>query len=420
MIKQLLKIPLSINILIGLLLGVVFGFVVIYFGYESFAKDWISPFGKIFLNLLKLVAVPIVFFSIICGIFGIGNIKDFSKLAGKTFLLYMLTTFIAICLGLLLVNTIKPGMVFSPTDKAALESKFADKVNISQNIEIKDKGPLSFLVDMVPDNIVAATSDNSRMLQIIFVAIMLGIVILMLPDAKTDKVRLLFEQLNHIFIFTVELIMKIAPFGVFALMAGMMVDFGGNVVILKALGLYAFTVILGLMLITMFFYPVFVWLFAKMHPLKFLKGIFPAQLMAFSTSSSAATLPITKRQVEKELKVPEKVSGFVLPLGMTINMDGTSLYQAVAIVFISQVFGIELSFSQLMLIILLTILSSIGTPGVPGGSVVMLIFILSSVGIPAEGLALIMGIDRPLDMLRTVTNISGDSMICCLLKNKFS
>jgi|YNPMSStandDraft_1061717.scaffolds.fasta_scaffold00165_1 Na+/H+-dicarboxylate symporter len=417
MFKKILKISLPLGILISMLLGIIAGWAFLHFGLNNLAKNWISPFGNIFLNLLKLIAVPIIFTSVTCAIFGIGNIKTFSKLAGKTILLYILTTIMAICLGLLLVNTIKPGFVFSKTEGDKMNIPISD-TKVNQNSEFQIETPLILLVNLIPDNIIAATSDNTKMLQIIFIAVMFGIILLILPNEKTDKVKHLLDQLNVIFIFSVGLIMKIAPFGVFALMVNMVIDFGGKTDIFKALGLYGLTVVIGLLSLTYVLYPLLVWLFANIKPVKFIKGIFPAQITAFSTSSSAATLPITMHQVENELKIPKKISGFVLPLGMTINMDGTSLYQTVGIVFIAQVFGLELSFSQFILLVLLTTLSSIGTPGIPGGSAVMSILILSSIGIPTEGLALIMGIDRPLDMLRTVTNISGDSFICCLLKNK--
>jgi proton glutamate symport protein len=422
MIKIFSKVPLSVNILIGLGLGLATGIIFLHWGKEEFVGLWIQPWGEIFLNLLKLIAVPVVFLSIVCGIFGIGNLKDFSRLAGGTFLLYIITTVIAISIGLTLVNLIRPGEVFDAKEQQELQDQFGQIVIERQSSaeDIKSKGPLQFIVDIVPDNILKATTDNTKMLQIIFVAILLGMIILIIPDEKTTIVRQFFIQMNDVFIATVEFIMKIAPFGVFALMAGMMVEFGGSVSLLKALGMYALTVIIGLVFVTFLLYPAIIKLFTNISPLKFLKGIFPAQIVAFTTSSSAVTLPVTRRQVEKELDVPPKVSGFVLPLGMTINMDGTSLYQVVAVVFISQVFGIELTFAQQMFIIVLAVLSSIGAPGIPGGSIVMLVFILSSVGIPLQGLALILGIDRPLDMLRTTTNVTGDSMICCLQKNRLS
>jgi len=420
MVKYLKKIPLSLLILVGLASGILVGFLCFQTGNEQFVKFWIQPWGEIFLRLLKLIAVPIVFLSIVSGIFGIGNIQDFSKLAGKTLLLYILTTILAILLGLLLVNTIKPGNVFNDNARENLQKNYKNTITEQQQSaqDVKEQGPLHFLVDIVPDNLFKAASDNSKMLQIIFIAILIGLVILIIPDEKTTVVQTFFIQLNDIFLFLVELIMKIAPLGVFALMAGMIVEFGGSTDVLSALGLYAITVISGLIIFTFIFYPLIIAIFTNTGALNFIKGIFPAQIVAFTTSSSAVTLPVTKRQVEKELGVPSKVAGFVLPLGMTINMDGTSLYQVIAVVFISQVFGIDLSFSQQMYLVLLAVLSSIGAPGIPGGSIVMLVFILSSVGIPAAGLALILGIDRPLDMMRTVTNVTGDSMICCLLKNQ--
>ncbi len=420
MIKIFKRIPLSVNILIGLGMGLFAGILFLRFDANEFVRFWIQPWGDIFLNLLKMIAVPIVFLSIVCGIFSIGNLKDFSRLAGRTFLLYVITTIVAITIGLILVSNIKPGKMFDDTEQTEIQTKYGQVVSEKQQTadEVKNRGPLGFLVDIVPDNMMKATTDNSKMLQIIFVALIIGIVILLIPDEKTTVVRQFFLQMNDVFIYMVEVVMKAAPFGVFALMAGMMVEFGGSTGLLKALGMYSLTVIIGLIIVTYILYPLFIRLFTNISVSKFLKGIFPAQIVAFSTSSSAITLPVTKRQVEKELDVPPKVSGFVLPLGMTINMDGTSLYQMVAVVFISQVFGIELSFAQLMFIILLALLSSIGAPGIPGGSIVMLVFILSSVGIPLQGLALILGIDRPLDMMRTVTNITGDSFVCCLLKDR--
>lgn len=422
MIKIFKRIPLSVNILIGMGTGLLAGIICLRLDAHEFVRLWILPWGDIFLNLLKMIAVPIVFLSIVCGIFNIGNLKDFSRLAGRTFILYVITTILAITIGLILVSSIRPGKIFDVTEQAEIQSKYGQVVSERETSadEVRNRGPLGFIVDIFPENIFKATTDNSKMLQIIFVALMLGIVILVIPDEKTTVVRQFFLQMNDVFIYMVDLVMKVAPFGVFSLMAGMMVEFGGSAGLLKALGMYSLTVITGLIIVTYIMYPLFIRLFTNISIPGFIKGIFPAQLVAFSTSSSAVTLPVTKRQVEKELGVPTKVSGFVLPLGMTINMDGTSLYQMVAVVFVSQVFGIELSFAQLMFIVLLALLSSIGAPGIPGGSIVMLVFILSSVGIPLQGLALILAIDRPLDMMRTVTNITGDSFVCCILKDKLN
>jgi len=411
MIRKIFRIPLAINIAIGLVFGILAGFILLKTGYSVFTEKWIVPFGTIFLNLLKLLAVPIVFLSVCCGIFGIGSIQVFRKLAGKTLLLYIGTTLFAIFIGLILVKMIRPGELY----KGMQTDVVIDLQARSESAETLEKqGFMQIIVDIVPENLFSAMTDNSKMLQIIFVSILLGLMILVLPYEQTDVVRKFLLQLNDIFIKLIDWAMKIAPLGVFALMAGMVVSFGGNLDVLKALGLYALTVILGLFLLMFFFYPVIITFFTKYKYLQFLKAIYPAQLVAFTTSSSAATFPVTKRQVEKELHVPEKISGFVLPLGMTINMDGTSLYQVVAVFFIAQVFGIELTLIQQFVIILTALLSSIGAPGIPGGSIVMLILILSSVGIPPEGVALILSIDRPLDMFRTSTNVTGDAMICCI------
>lgn len=420
MIKFIKKTHLSVIILFSLLLGVLFGYLMLNIGAEIVVKHWVTPFGTIFLNLLKLIAVPIVFLSVVTGIFNLGSISEFKGIAGKAILFFVLTTLVSINIGLFLVSTIKPGEIVNEEhiiSEQTIDNNFDE--NTTNYQQIKDRGPLSLLVDIVPENIFKAATDNSKMLQIIFFAFLLGVVILIIPEENTKTVKLFFSELSLVFIKLVDIIMKFAPIGVFALMSAMIVEFGGEIDILKALGLYAFTVVVGLLIVTYILYFLGIYFFTNKSPIKFYKAIFPAQLVAFTTSSSAATLPVTKRQVENELKISPKISGFVLPLGMTINMDGTSLYQAVAVVFISQVLGIDLNFSQIMLIILLTLLSSIGAPGIPGGSIVMLVAILTSVGIPAESIILILGVDRPLDMLRTVTNVTGDSFVCCLLgKNK--
>lgn len=411
------KLPLIWKILIGMVLGMVWGVVAVALGWETFTIRWIKPWGTIFLNMLKLVAVPLIFVSLVSGIASLTNISKLSRIGLKTIVLYVITTMFAITVGLVLVNIVKPGNTFPDEKKAEFQEKFTHTLASKQQAaeEQMQRSPLQFVVDMVPENVVKAASDNSKMLQVIFFAIVFGIAIVMLPSEKVSTVKNFIDGLNDIILKIIDLFMMFAPYGVFALLAALVVDFSGDVALFKALGLYFITVVVGLFLLILFFYPTLMALFAGVNPFKFLKAILPTQLVAFSTSSSAATLPVTKRQVENELHVHSEISNFVLPIGVTINMDGTSCYQAIAAIFIAEVFGIDLTFGQMLIILLTALLASIGSPGVPGGSIVMLIIVLTSVGLPVEGLALILGVDRPLDMLRTAVNVTGDSTVASLV-----
>jgi len=399
-------------------LGILWGILAVEFKFEKFTSDWIKPWGTIFLNLLKLIAVPLIFVSLVKGISGLSNISKLSKMGLKTLGLYILSTVFAISIGLLLVNVIGPGNTFPDEKKIEYQEKFSGTVENKQVVaeEIKDQSPLFFVVDMVPDNIVKAMSDNSKMLQIILFAILFAVAMILLPSKKVKPVKKFVSSLNDIILKLIDMIMATAPIGVFALLAALVVDFSGDTELFTALGLYFMTVVIGLFLIIVVFYPLFLKVFfRKAKILKFFKAIMPAQMVAFSTSSSAATLPVTMKQVKNELGVSKDVANFVLPVGVTINMDGTSCYQAIAAVFIAQVFGIDLSFGQQLTIVLTALMASIGSPGVPGGSIVMLVIVLTSVGIPVEGLALILGIDRPLDMLRTAVNVTGDSTVSTIV-----
>ena len=411
------NLPLIWKILIGMALGMIWGIVAVLVGAEEFTSDWISPWGIIFLNLLKLIAVPLIFVSLVKGISSLTNISKLSRIGLKTLLLYISTTLFAILVGLAMVNVINPGDTFSEEKKAEYLERFQSTIAEKEvtAAEQKEESPLRVIVDMVPENIVKASSDNSKMLQVIFFAILFGVAMVLLKKKKVKTVKRFFDGLNDIILKIIDLIMLFAPYGVFALMGGLVVDFGGDLDLFAALGLYAITVVIGLFVLILGFYPALMRIVVGVKFRDFFKAILPTQMVAFSTSSSAATLPVTKEQVEKELGVDEEISSFVLPIGVTINMDGTSAYQAIAAVFIAQVFGIDLTFGQLMLILMTALLASIGSPGVPGGSIVMLIIVLSSVGLPVEGLALILGIDRPLDMLRTVVNVTGDSTVACIV-----
>jgi len=412
------KVPLYLQIIIGMVIGLVWGLIAVQFHLEVFTSKWIKPWGTIFLNLLKLMAVPLIFVSLVKGISGLSNINRLSSMGLKTLGLYIISTVLAITIGLVLVNTIKPGKTFPVEKQAQYLEKFGATIDDRQVAadEIREQSPLQFVVDMVPENVLKSMTDNSKMLQIILFAILFAIAMILLPNEKTDAVKRFIDSLNDIVLKLIDIIMLSAPYGVFALLAALVVDFSGDADLFTALGLYFITVVAGLFILITIFYPIFLRLFIpKARYVKFFKAIMPAQMVAFSTSSSAATLPVTMKQVTNELGVSKEVANFVLPVGVTINMDGTSCYQAIAAVFIAQVFGIDLSFGQQLTIILTALLASIGSPGVPGGSIVMLIIVLTSVGIPVEGLALILGIDRPLDMLRTMVNVTGDASVATII-----
>jgi Na+/H+-dicarboxylate symporter len=420
MVKK--HIPLHWKIILGMVLGVGFGLLAIVLNADQFTTHWIKPFGTIFINLLKLIAVPLVFASLIKGVASLSDISRLSRIGSRTIALYLVSTVLAVTTGLLIVNTLQPGNFFSEEKRIEFKEKYASKTEAKMEAaaQVSDQGPLQFLVDIVPQNIMDASSNNKNMLQIIFFAILFGLTMIMLPDEKTLYVKGFFEGINEIILKIVDLIMKIAPYGVFALLASLMVDFSDGdvhnlVELFSALGLYSLAVILGLFIMILVVYPVVLKLFTKMSYVKFFKSIMPAQLLAFSTSSSAATLPVTMECCEDHLGVSKEVSSFVLPLGATINMDGTSLYQAVAAVFIAQAFGVDLDLSQQLTIVLTATLASIGAAAVPGAGLVMLVIVLGSVGMDPEGVALIFAVDRILDMLRTVVNVTGDATVATVI-----
>jgi len=329
---------------------------------------------------------------------------------------------LAVTTGLLIVNTLRPGKHFSEEKRIEFKEKYASKTEAKMQAaaQVKDQGPLQFLVDIVPQNFMKASTNNKNMLQVIFFAILFGIAMIMLPDEKTTYVKGFFDGVNDVILQIVDIIMMMAPYGVFALLASLMVDFSdgdlNNVIeLFSALGLYSLAVVTGLFIMILVVYPIILRLFTKMKYLEFFRGIMPAQMLAFSTSSSAATLPVTMERCEDHLGVSEEVSSFVLPLGATINMDGTSLYQAVAAVFIAQTFGIDLDLSQQLTIVLTATLASIGAAAVPGAGLVMLVVVLGAVGMNPEGVALIFAVDRILDMLRTVVNVTGDATVATVI-----
>tara|TARA_B100000497_G_C7695217_1_gene424321 strand:+ start:1 stop:1242 length:1242 start_codon:yes stop_codon:yes gene_type:complete len=388
-------------------------------GGEQFTADWVKPIGKIFINLLKLIAIPLIIASLIKGISDLKDISKFKTIGLRTILLYIMSTVIAITIGLIVVNTINPGSSISPELMAEISGTYEEKASakISSAGAAADRGPLQFLVDMVPDNFFKAASNNGSMLQIIFFVIFFGISLLLIKPEESKPVKAFFDGLNEVVLKMVDLIMLIAPIAVFALIASLITEIS-NPEIFIALAKYAMTVVLGLAIMVVF-YLILIKTKIGYSPGFFLKNFSPAQLLAFSTSSSAATLPVTMERVEEHLGVDQEVSSFVLPVGATVNMDGTSLYQAVAAVFICQVTGFELGLGDQLTIILTATLASIGSAAVPGAGMIMLVIVLEALGLPAEslaiGIALIFAVDRPLDMCRTVINVTGDATVSMLV-----
>lgn len=418
MIKKKIAIPLYLRILLGMIAGIATGIIALNInGGDSFITSWVKPWGQVFIKLLQLIAVPLIFVSLVKGVTRLQDISKFSRIGLRTIVLYLITTVFAISVGLILVTSIRPGALFDSSKVVEMQQSYHNIVN-EKKLEAEQeqgRGPLAFLDEIIPDNIVSAAGNNRRMLQVIFFSILFGVAVLSIPRSKAEPVLKVIDSLYDIILKMVDIIIGFAPYGVFALMAALVTDYSGDLSVFGALALYGVTVIIGLLFLMFGFYPMLVHFFTRIKVSRFIKSMYPVQLLAFSTSSSAATLPLNLETTEKELKVSNEVTSFVLPIGTTVNMDGTSCYQAVAVVFIAQVMGIELGFSEMLSIILLTTISSIGTPAIPGGSYVILTMVLASVGIPTEGLALILGVDRPLDMLRTAVNVTGDATVAAIV-----
>jgi len=410
------KLALHWQILLGMAFGVLFAVLLIQFSWgKQIIVDWIKPFGNIFINLLKLIAVPLILASLIKGVSDLKDISKLSKMGGRTIGMYLLTTVFAVSIGLVIVNIIKPGNFISEQTRTELVGNYSQDASskIESAAKQKEAGPLQALEDIVPSNIIGASADNGNMLQVIFFAVFFGIALILIPQEQAAPVKAFFDGFNEVILKMIDIIMLAAPYGVFALLASLVAE-SPSLDLFKALGMYGITVLLGL-LIMIGVYILLVKIFAKKSSSFFLKGISPAQLLAFSTSSSAATLPVTMERTIENLGVDDEVASFVLPIGATINMDGTSLYQAVAAVFIAQAFGMDLSFGVQLGIIATATLASIGSAAVPGAGMVMLVIVLAQAGIPEAGLALIFAIDRPLDMCRTSVNVTGDAAVSMIV-----
>jgi len=417
-----MKMKLHWKIIIGLLSGVVFGIFAALNQLGDFTSDWVTPFGTLFVNLLKLIAMPLVFASLVTGVASLADVSKLSRMGGRTIGIYLLTTVVSISIGLLVVNTLQPGKSIPPEVSADLQASYVEQIEgRSETIDqVRERGPLQPMVDIVPQNIVAALSQNIRMLQVVFFALFFGVCLVLAPNEHTRTVKSFIQGMNDVIIKMVDLIMYIAPVGVFALIAGTITAVAGDNIetvlsLLSSLGFYTLVVVLGLFLHVLLVYSTFVHFFTPFSLREFFSGIAPAQLLAFSTSSSAATLPVTMECVEDNLGVKNEVASFVLPLGATINLDGTALYQAVATVFIAQALGMELNLAAQLTIVLTALLASIGTAPVPAAGIIMLVIVLESVGVPSSGIALILGVDRILDMVRTATNVTGDAAVTVLV-----
>lgn len=456
------KLALHWKIIIGLVLGIIWAILSSQLGWSEFTINWIAPFGTIFINLLKLIAVPLVLVSIISGVANIGDPSSLGRMGGKTLAAYLITTLFAVGLGLLVVNIIKPGKLVDEqsridnrisyeiwadseghpvkdginylqdpafferaqkiTDLSRNELKDASVTDKMKTVEkTKDTTPLQPLVDLVPENFFYSLGNNGLMLQIIFFGLFFGVCLLLIPNEKSHPVTAFMDSAMEVFLKMVDLVMQAAPFFVFALLAGVVSKMAGDDLgkvyeIFKGLSWYSLTVLLGLMIMIFIVYPLIMKLFVREIPyMGFFKAMAPAQTLAFSTSSSAATLPVTMECVEQNLGVDKKISSFVLPIGATVNMDGTCLYQAVAVVFLAQLHMIDLTMGQQFTIVLTATLASIGSAAVPSAGLVMLIVVLESVGLNPAWIAIIFPVDRILDMFRTIVNVTGDATVSTII-----
>lgn len=387
-----------IALVLGLIAGIIFTFVPegVFSPVDTYV---LNPVGQIFLNLIMMLVVPIVFVSIVLGTAGLGQPAKLGRIGIQTITFYLVTTAVAIALSLALAFAIKPGTAgIFDVSTADYEAQEAPPV-------------VETLVNIIPTNPLASMTAGD-MLQVIAFAIFVGFALAFLKD-KTENVHRILEQTNDILMFLVNLVMKFAPYGAFALIASAIGGAGLDAI--GSMGAYMGTVILGLFLHSAIIYSLAIWLLGKANPWTFYKGFFPAMTVAFSTSSSNATLPASMKAAQENLGVSKSVSSFVQPLGATINMDGTAIMQATAAVFIAQVYAIDLGLVDILLILITATLASIGTAGVPGVGLIMLAMVLTQVGLPVEGIALILGVDRVIDMLRTTVNITGDAVCAYII-----
>ncbi|MCP4259982.1 MAG: dicarboxylate/amino acid:cation symporter [Planctomycetes bacterium] len=403
---KLPKLQLYTKVLIGLLTGVLFGLLASRWGFSDFVFSYIKPIGSTFIKLISMVVIPLVFASLLVGTSSLNDIRKLGRIGAKTMAYYLCTTVIAICIGLLLANTLRPGAGLSEQTRTELIQNSGEGAVAPFGTTIKKPTITDILLNIIPANPIKAFVEG-RMLQIIFFALMTGICLNLIPSERGRPVINFFEGVNDVVIKMVHIIMKLAPYGVFALISAVVADFGLDV--LFVLIKYSLVVVAGLVLHVAIVYSLAIKIFSKQKVRTFFRGIRPAQLIAFSSASSSATLPVTMECTEKNLGVPGQVASFALPLGATINMDGTALYQGVSTVFIAQVYGLNLTGMEQLTVVLTAVLASIGTAGTPAAGVITLAIVLKSIGVPLEGIALIIGVERILDMCRSVVNVTGDA-----------
>jgi len=403
---KLLKLQLYTKVLIGLAAGVLFGMLAGQLGFSDFVFSYIKPIGVAFIKLISMVVIPLVFASLLVGTSSLTDIRKLGRIGAKTVAYYLCTTVIAICIGLLLANTLRPGAGLSEQTRTKLIQSSPEESVTPVDTALKKPTITDILLNIIPTNPIRAFVEG-KMLQIIFFALMTGICLGLIPSERSRPVIDFFEGVNDVIIKMVHIIMKLAPYGVFALISAVVADFGMDV--LLVLIKYSLVVVVGLILHVVIVYSLAIRIFSKQKVRTFFRGIRPAQLIAFSSASSSATLPVTMECTEKKLGVPGQIASFALPLGATINMDGTALYQGVSTVFIAQVYGMNLTGMEQLTVVLTAVLASIGTAGTPAAGVITLAIVLKSIGVPLEGIALIMGVERILDMCRSVVNVTGDA-----------
>lgn len=410
--KQTWSLALHWQIFIGMGLGILAGFIANEAGWSGGVVPWIKPIGTVFIRLITMVAVPLVLASLIVGVASLRDLNKLKRIGTKTFFLYLTTTALAVSIGLMVGNVFQPGAGLDDSMKERLNSQYSSVV--SEKMQGTSINFVDMLVDIVPLNpFHSLATERGEMLQVVFFALILGLALNRIDDRLAEPVIRFFDGLTHALIRVIDMIMMLAPIGVFALIAAVIADFGFD--ILKPLGAYFGTVVSGLGLhLILVYLPLFL-LFSKIPLFAFIRNFVKVQLVAFSSSSSAAALPVNMEVCEKDLGMKKEVTSFVLPLGATINMDGTALYQGVAALFIAQVYGIDLGLSDQLVILLTATLASIGTAAVPGVGMIMLIIVLQTVHVPPEGIALIFGIDRILDMMRTTVNVTGDGVVASVV-----
>jgi Na+/H+-dicarboxylate symporter len=444
------KIALHWQIVIALILGFGWAFLASSASLNDITLDWIDPFGEIFLRLLKLVAVPLVAVSVLKGVASLTDIRVLGKLGVRTLLLYLSTTVLAVGLGLVLVNTIQPGVHISDELRLRNRAEYEAWTDRTKGVDILDDkrlteeasgqpptdpalmkrmqqaqkstegGPLQPLVEVIPENVFGAFTD-AAMLQIIAFSILFGLSMVLVGSERTQVLMKVFDGIDDVLLKMVDLIMKAAPFFVFCLVAGKVGGLVGDdpsrlYAVFESLGLYSLTLTIGLALMVFVVYPLLMRVFRRDMTLKkFFRGMSPAQLLAFSSSSSAATLPVTMECVHENLGVSKRTTGFVLPIGATINMDGTSMYQAIAVVFLAQFHMLDLTLFQQLTIVVTATLASIGAAAVPSAGLVTMILVMQSVGLNPAWISFIVPVDRLLDMGRTVVNVTGDAVVSTIV-----